>query len=152
MSNLQTPVRAIERTLTELDHVRITRLIERLPDVSARSAPHVTRLHDALDNASLVPSRQVAPDVVTMYSQVVLADVDPASGALEGPRRQLTVCYPSDADAAAGFVSVLSPIGGALIGASVGSRVSWTTPDGAALQAEITAILFQPEASGDYTM
>lgn len=152
MSSLSLPVRAMERTLTELDHVRITRLIERLPDAGQRAAPHLLRLSDTLDNAHLVSSREVSPDVVTMYSQVLLADVDPATGEASGARRKLTVCYPADADAAAGFVSVLSPIGGALIGATVGSRVSWTTPDGATLEGEIVAILFQPEASGDFAL
>jgi pimeloyl-ACP methyl ester carboxylesterase len=58
---------------------------------------------------------------------------------------------PADAEPDAGFVSVLSPVGAALLGRRVGSRASWVTPDGRRHEAEIVAVLFQPEASGDYT-
>lgn len=128
-----------ERTLTELDHVRLTGLLRRAP--AATGSP----LDDWLDGADLVPSREVAPDVVTMYSQVLLAD------ALTGARRTLTLVYPADAEPEAGFVSVLSPVGAALLGRRVGTSATWVTPDGRRHAAEIVAVLFQPEASGDYT-
>jgi len=128
-----------DRTLTELDHVRLAGLLRRAP--AAAGSP----LDDWLDSADLVPSREVAPDIVTMYSQVLLAD------ALDGTRRKLTLCYPADAEPEGGFVSVLSPVGAALLGRRVGSTASWVTPDGRRHGAEIVALLFQPEASGDYT-
>ena len=58
---------------------------------------------------------------------------------------------PADAEPLAGFVSVLSPIGSALLGLRVGSVARWASPTGDEMAAEILAILFQPEASGDYT-
>ena len=45
-----------------------------------------------LDDARVVPSRKVSPDIVTMYSQVLLRIVD------DGARRKLTLCYPQDAE------------------------------------------------------
>jgi hypothetical protein len=57
----------------------------------------------------------VRPDVVTMYSQVLLQDTR------SGQRNTLTLCYPADAEPAVGFVSVLSPVGSALLGLRVGS-------------------------------
>lgn len=123
-------------TLTELDHVRLRALIRRLGAAPA--------LHDLVDAADLVPSREVQPDIVTMYSQLTLDIAD-------GGRRTLAVCWPGDAEPEAGFVSVLSPLGAALLGRRVGERVQWVTPDGRRHQAEIVALLFQPEASGDYT-
>ena len=128
-----------ERILTELDHVRLAGLRRRA------QTPAGTPLDDLLDSADLVPSREVGPDVVTLYSQVLLADT------LTGTRRTLTVCYPADAEPEAGFVSVLSPVGAALLGRRVGSTAAWVTPDGRRHAAEIVAVLFQPEASGDYT-
>ncbi|MEO7152461.1 MAG: GreA/GreB family elongation factor [Burkholderiaceae bacterium] len=132
-----------ERTLTELDHVRLQRLIHGPGETWA------TRLgcpiDGVLDAAEQVPSRQVPADVVTMYSQVELID-------LASHRRYcLTVCYPSDAEPALGFVSVLSPVGASLIGRRVGSIARWRTPSGGQGAAEVGALLFQPEASGDYT-
>lgn len=93
-----------------------------------------------------MPSREVGPDVVTMYSQVLLQDSQ------TGQRNTLTLCYPTDAEPAVGFVSVLSPVGSALLGMRVGSIARWSTPAGDEKAAEILAILFQPESSGDYAM
>ncbi len=124
-----------ERTLTELDAVRLDRL---------RRQGAALRMDDLLDTASVVPSREVAPDVVTMYSQVLVRDA-------QGSEQRLTLCYPDDAEPAAGFISVLSPVGLALLGLPVGSVARWRTPGGAPHSAEIVALLFQPEASGDYT-
>ena len=130
----------LERTLTELDHVRLTNLIHRTPD----SAPPKA-LEDLLDNADLVPVREASPDLVTMYSQVLIEDVP------GGERHKLTLCYPADAEPASGFVSVLSPVGAALLGQRVGATARWTLPNGAESAAEIVAVLFQPESTGDFT-
>jgi regulator of nucleoside diphosphate kinase len=65
---------------------------------------------------------------------------------------KLTLCYPTDADPAAGFVSVLSPVGVSLLGQTVGNVARWCTPAGQERAAEVLAVLFQPEASGDYVM
>jgi len=131
-----------ERTLTELDHVRLARLI-RSP-AEAGPAGHDGPIDALLDAAELVPSRAVSPDIVTMYSQVELADL------ATGQRQRLTVCYPADAEPARGFVSVLSPVGAALIGLRVGAVARWRTRAGEEGAAEVLALLFQPEASGDY--
>lgn len=125
-----------ERTLTELDHARLDRL---------RRQGAALRVDELLDLASVVPSREVPHDVVTMYSLVLVHE----PGHPE-PHR-LTLCYPDDAEPAAGFISVLSPVGLALLGLRVGSVASWLTPDGQAHRATVEALLFQPEASGDYT-
>ena len=62
-----------DRTLTELDHVRLKNLVQRQRQgVEATDA--LDAIEDMLDEALLVPSTRVAPDVVTMYSQVVVAD------------------------------------------------------------------------------
>ena len=135
----------LERTLTELDHARLLSLLRR--DARDDGSPARLRaMEDVLDDAALVPSREVAPDVVTMYSQVLLQDVQTQQ------RNTLTLCYPSDAEPAVGLVSVLSPVGSALLGLRVGSVARWRTPSGEDKVAEILGILFQPESSGDYAM
>ena len=131
-----------ERVLTELDHVRLATLSSRESRDRSRCPPGIDAL---LDEARVVPSRKVAPDIVTMYSQVLLRSAD------DGARRKLTLCYPEDAQPQFGFVSVLSPVGLSLLGQPVGAMVNWESPDGTERMAEVDAILFQPEASGDYT-
>jgi len=133
-----------ERTLTELDHVRIARLIRGVGEVAASPLDHP--IDDILDTADLVSSHKVDPDIVTMYSQVELADL------ATGKPYQLTLCYPSDAKPAAGFVSVLSPVGASLIGRRVGSIARWQSPSGDQGAATVVAVLYQPEASGDFTV
>jgi regulator of nucleoside diphosphate kinase len=135
----------LERTLTELDHVRLLNLLRRDACADRLHAPRQA-IEDLLNASALVPSRAVSPDVVTMYSQVLLQDIQTHQ------RNTLTLCYPADAEPAAGFVSVLSPVGGALLGLRAGSIARWPTPTGEQRAAEILAILFQPESSGDYAM
>ena len=133
-----------ERTLTELDHVRLARLSRGAREVSPARAEGP--IDGVLDGADLVASRAIAPDVVTMYSQVELADQ------ASGRKYRLTVCYPTDAEPASGFVSVLSPVGASLIGRRVGSIARWRMPNGDEGAAEVLAVVFQPEASGDFTL
>lgn len=125
-----------ECVLTELDHARLSKL---------QDAARGGALADLLAEADLVPSQRVPADVVTMYSQVLVRDH--ASGEV----RKLTLCYPGDAEPDAGFISVLSPMGAALIGRRVGERVRSALPAGLEREMTLEAILFQPEASGDYT-
>ena len=135
----------LERTLTELDHVRLLNLLRR--DARGEELPaQLQSIEDVLDACVLVPSTDVAPDIVTMHSQVLLQDVH------TGLRSTITLCYPGHAEPAAGLVSVLSPVGSALLGLRVGSIAPWSSPSGDRKAAEILALLFQPEASGDYSM
>lgn len=136
---------ALERTLTELDHVRLLNLSRRDTRVDGSPAPRPA-IRDLLDACAIVPSRQAPPDVVTRYSQVVLRDLE------TDERSTLTLCYPADAEPASGFISVLSPVGTGVLGMRVGSVARWFTPAGEPRAAEIVAILFQPEGSGDYTL
>jgi regulator of nucleoside diphosphate kinase len=133
-------VLAVERTLTELDHTRVSHLLRR----HAHGGHDTEHIESTLESARIVPSREIAPDIVTMYSQVLLAF--PAGG-----RNKLTLCYPGDAQPSQGFVSVLSPLGSSLLGLSVGGLAQWRTPLGDEVSAEVLAVTFQPEASGDYT-
>jgi regulator of nucleoside diphosphate kinase len=130
------------RLLTELDHIRISKLLER----PGPSAGTLDQVEDLIHSAELVSSYKVPANVVTMYSQVLVADGQ------TGQQRKLTVCYPHDADVEAGFVSVLSPAGAGLLGLKKGRVARWKTPDGAIATAKIVDILFQPEESGDYLL
>ena len=133
--------RGAERTLTELDHARLARLTRNLAGPSRRNDSDL--LGEALDTATLVESTTIPGDVVTMHSRVVLRD-------LETSRRfRVTLCYPDEAEPAAGHVSVLAPLGASLLGLRVDAR--WTLPGGEQGAARVEAILFQPESSGEFS-
>ena len=135
----------LERTLTELDHVRITKLFPRVK-VDGTPQSQALPIEHLLDWALVVPAREVSPDVVTMYSQVLLRNLE------TNERSTFTLCYPAHANLTANLVSVLSPVGWSLLGLKAGAIARWTTPSGEQGAAEILAVLFQPESSGDYTM
>lgn len=134
----------LPRTITDLDHVRIHSLLRRQA-ASGAVNEQADELAELIDSANQVRPQEIAPDIVTMYSKVRVAD--PESGA----ERSLTLCYPPDADAAQGLISVLSPIGTQLLGLRVGDVARWLGVDGKPGTLQVRAIEFQPEASGDYT-
>ncbi|WP_157269207.1 GreA/GreB family elongation factor [Azohydromonas aeria] len=128
-----------ERTLTELDHARIARLL------GAQASPDHP-MAAVLHQAELLPGREVPADVVTMHSRLRLTDLD------SGQALTLTLCYPSDAEPTRGFVSVLSPVGMSVLGLRVGEVARWRLPGGWEGAARVEAIEFQPEANGVYTL
>lgn len=126
-----------ERTLTELDFARLKKLgAGRLP----------AELDDGFAHADRMPAHEVPADLVTMYSRVEVVDLHTHA------RHTLTLCYPRDAAPAMGFISVLSPVGASLLGLRRGDVAHWQAPRGEPCAAEVAAVLFQPEASGDYTL
>lgn len=130
-----------ERILSELDHARIQGLMRRTPLSEAQK--HA--LDALLDAADVVPVRAIPPDVVTMNTRLRLQ----AEG--EAAPRDITLCYPEDANAEAGRVSLLSPMGASVLGHRVGGEAEWLLPTGALRTARILALHFQPEAAGQYT-
>ncbi len=128
----------VERTLTEIDHARLLRLASATRTSAAVQA--------VLDNCDLVASPDVPANVVTMYTLVLL------QGDADAPPERVTLCYPRDAEPAEGFISVLSPLGTSLLGLRVGDVARWNTPDGTQRRARVLEVLFQPEATGDFTI
>ena len=100
--------------------------------------PHF-ELQRELDRAVVVSSEAVPPDVVTMNSRVVYDDET------AGVRRVVSIVYPRHADASEGRISVLSPIGTALLGLSVGQSIDWDFPDGSRRTLRVKELVHQPE-------
>ena len=134
----------VNRTITELDHVRIFNMLRRQLAGGGASA-QAEDLSEVIDAAEVVRPQEIAGDIVTMYSKLRVAD--PGGGA----ERSVTLVYPANADAAQGMISVLSPLGTALLGLRVGEVARWRGVDGKEGALQVLAIEFQPEASGDYT-
>ncbi len=126
---------AAERKLTHLDFTRLRKLVP---------AGLPAELDALLNEADVLDPRNIAPDVITMYAQFVIREVKTQR------RQKLVLCYPADAEPAQGYISVLSPVGMSLLGLPVGATARWVAPGGAEHFAQVEAILFQPEATGDY--
>lgn len=126
------PEQRTERLLTELDHQRLSRW--------ARSQPQLQQL---LDSAELLPSVDLPDDVVSMNSEVRV--MEPASGRIQ----HLTLCYPSEALPDQGRISVLSPVGLGLLGLAIGHELQWTV-GATRSRLQLQALLYQPEAHGDF--
>ncbi|MCY1075512.1 nucleoside diphosphate kinase regulator [Archangium lansingense] len=103
---------------------------------------------DVLDaellRAEVVEPTQVPPDVVTMNSRVVYRDED------TGETREVTLSYPQDASLEQGRVSVLAPVGAALLGLSVGQEIDWQLPGGKNKRLRVISVTYQPQAAGHH--
>ncbi len=98
------------------------------------------QLRAELEGAIVLPPDTVPPGVVTMNSRVRYADET------TGQTREIEIVYPSEADASAGRVSVLAPVGSALIGLSVGQQIDWEFPNGRSIRLRVEDVLTQAGA------
>ena len=122
--------------VTEHDLQRLEGLVD-----SGRS-PNLELLRDELSRATVVKSEDVPADVVTMNSRAKFADLN------TGEELEITLVYPHAADVSAGRISILAPVGAALLGLSVGDCIDWPVPSGKVRKLKVTAVLYQPEAEG----
>jgi regulator of nucleoside diphosphate kinase len=100
-------------------------------------------LEAELDRAHIVPQDELPPDVVSMRSSIVYEDVD------SGERHDAILVYPDEADIAHSLISVLAPVGMALLGLSVGQSISWPVPGGRTRTIRVLSVDYQPEAAHD---
>ena len=115
--------------------------MESLPD---RAFPGKNDLEAELARAEVVDPEKIPPSVVTMNSTVRFK-IESSSDEFH-----LTLVYPKDADASGGTISILAPVGSALLGLSMGDVIEWPKPGGGMLRVRIEEVTYQPERSGDY--
>ena len=108
-------------TLTTTDSARLQRLVSAAESTFPRTADFLSR---EIERAEIVDSISLLPGVVVMGSEVEFRDET------TGQVRRVTLVYPNEADVAVGRISVLTPIGAALIGLSVSQTMEWETPGG----------------------
>ncbi|MBU1861364.1 MAG: nucleoside diphosphate kinase regulator [Gammaproteobacteria bacterium] len=126
-------------TITRLDLQRLEHLLDSLDDFG----PNAVALQAELDRADVVGHDEVPAGVVSMNSRVHCREES------SGKDYHLTLVYPQDAGGE-GCVSVLAPVGTALLGLSVGQHIDWVTPSGKVLKLTLLAVEYQPEAAGEY--
>mgnify|MGYP001425995634 CR=1 FL=1 len=127
-------------TISSRDMDRIQSLLD--TTVSGRNREALENLEAELDAAIVVKPEEIPSTVVTMGSRVRFRDEE------TGQTREVTLVYPRDADPQSNKVSILAPIGAALIGLSVGERIDWPMPNGRRRRLVLEAILYQPESNG----
>lgn len=131
-----------ERTLYISEHDR-RRIRELLAAVDPADRAGGRDLDVELRLGKIVLPDEMPSDVVTMNSRVRLIDLD------SGAELVYTLVFPADADYTAGRISVLAPIGTALLGERVGAEIQWEVPAGVR-RLRVEELLYQPESAGDY--
>jgi regulator of nucleoside diphosphate kinase len=131
--------------ITKLDYQRLNNLILSMKKKSKDDLVNLEVLENEIDRAKKVDPRKIKPEFVTMNSELELIDLDSKR------TMKFRLVYPEEADFRQGKLSVLSPLGSALIGYRKGDEISFRVPAGKK-KVRIENILFQPEASGEYAM
>jgi regulator of nucleoside diphosphate kinase len=132
--------------LTDHDLNHLRHLIADLTRQTRGMQAGVEALEELLDLGRVVPPQEIPRNVVTMNSRIVFEELQTRE------KRTVTVVYPEDADPVAGKISVLSPVGIALLGLTEGSEAELPLPHGRTTRIGIREISWQPEAHGVYTL
>lgn len=129
------PISVSSRDLARLDAL--------LDSPALRRHPAALALMDELNRAQILPPEQMPQDVVTMHSTIECRDHH------SGQTHALTLVYPHQADVEKGHVSILAPVGTALLGLAIGQSIDWHAPGGRLLRLQVVGIRYQPESQGD---
>ncbi|MEO8196820.1 MAG: nucleoside diphosphate kinase regulator [Thermoanaerobaculia bacterium] len=128
--------------VTAEDRKRLVAILQR--PTADRDIEDVRELVVEIQRATVMPAAEIPPDVITMNSKTRLLDLD------QNAILEYTLVYPQEADFAEGKISVLAPIGAAMLGYRVGDEIEWTVPAGLR-RLRVEAVLYQPEAAGDFS-
>lgn len=127
-------------TVSSLDLDRLQVLLE---DAAGAAFPGRTQLQAELDRADICEPADAPEHVVTMNSTVTFSIQE------TGKDFTLALVYPRDAGSTPNAISILAPVGSALLGLAVGSELAWPAPGGGNMRACATEVVFQPERSGE---
>jgi len=125
--------------ITSLDHLRLTGVVEAFE--RRGKAGMGESLAEELDRAQIVPPAKVPKDVVTMHSRCCFTSDS-------GGEQDVSLVYPGEEDIEQGKISIVTPVGSALIGLRVGQSITWQTTDGRTKTLTLKAVNWQPEAHG----
>jgi regulator of nucleoside diphosphate kinase len=131
--------------ITKYDLSRLRELLQVGISFAERDRQSLESLQDELDRAHVVEPTAVPHDVVTMNSRARLKDLE------TNEEKVYTLVFPSEANLEQQKISILAPIGTAILGYRVGDAVEWQVPGGIR-KLRIEEILYQPEAAGQYNL
>jgi len=128
--------------ITEANLKRIEDIIRYAGESNEHQKNNIERLSEDLERATVVESKDIPPDVVTINSTLKIRDLD------SGEEMVFTLVSPSNADLSQGRISLLAPVGASVVGYRSGDVVEWPVPGGLK-RLKIEKVLYQPEAAGD---
>ena len=126
--------------ITGPDMEKLRHLLDFLRASANQEQQHLVVLEEELDRARMMPPFEVPPDVVTMNSKVRLTDLQ------NGKKLTYTLVFPRDANFDQGKISILAPVGTAILGYRTGDVIEWKVPAGMR-RLRVEEILHQPEAA-----
>lgn len=129
--------------VTDHDHRRLGTLLERSTGEAVVDRRYLDDLGQELERAQVVDPHKVPGDVITMNSTIRVRDLD------DDEVEEYTLVYPERANVEANRISILSPVGTALIGYRTGDTVEWPVPAGK-VHLKVEDVLYQPERAGDF--
>jgi regulator of nucleoside diphosphate kinase len=129
--------------ITKFDMKRLQDLLLRAEQSEYHGSISLENLAKEMKRAIQVAPREIPPDVITMNSKARLVDCD------TGEELERTLVFPEDADMDNGRISVLAPIGTAMLGYRVGDVFEWDVPAGKR-RFRVKGIIYQPEAAGHF--
>jgi regulator of nucleoside diphosphate kinase len=127
--------------ISDADHQRLEALIESVRYNASLREDYLDALDGELKRARVVPQLAMPPEVITMNSVVRLRDLD------SDDTEEYELVYPADADMAHNRISVLAPIGTAILGYRLGDVIEWPVPAGLR-RLQVEEVLYQPERAG----
>jgi len=130
--------------ITKFDKMRLTELVKVATEFGhSRDKEYLTALEEELDRGEALDSKDIPTDEVTMNSKVRVQDLD------SGKEMTYSLVFPRDANIDQNRISILAPLGTALLGYRVGDVIEWKVPAGLR-RIRVEEVLYQPEAAGDY--
>jgi len=131
--------------ITSFDHKRLTALLNSPTLQAGIDKDHLAGLKSELEGAVIVDPKIMPPDIITMNSKIKVLDVQ------TNEEKDYTLVFPHEADIRQNKISILAPIGTALLGYKTGDVIHWEVPAGTRVL-KVLSVLYQPEASGDYNL
>lgn len=130
-----------EIIISTTDAERLEKLLASLPKTNFIGREE---LEVELDRATVVAPQDVPPTVVTMNSTVKFT-VESSTEDFD-----LTLVYPKDVDSSGKTISILAPVGSALLGLAQGDEIEWPKPGGGLVKVKVKEVVYQPERAGAY--
>ncbi|GAA0204591.1 nucleoside diphosphate kinase regulator [Kangiella japonica] len=128
-------------TISELDLVRLEALLDKMPKATN---PNIEALEEELARASVKKPEKMPKNVVTMNSEVKFKVSDSQDSFV------LKLVYPKDLDDTGKTISILAPVGSAMLGLKEGDSIEWPKPGGGIMKVTVDEVVSQPEREGIY--
>ncbi|RYF74983.1 MAG: nucleoside diphosphate kinase regulator [Cytophagaceae bacterium] len=128
--------------ISSADFDKLEALLDSMPGTAS---PHKTALLNEIARADILEPHEMPPSIVTMNSTVEFS--------MEGAAHdfRLTLVYPTEVQDTPDCISILAPVGSALLGLAIGDSMEWPRPGGGLIKVRIKNVLYQPERNVNFS-